>query len=127
MGFFNDKQVEAFETGRYICSECGAVMEFEDKWEDVLICPECGHSIDSDRYGCESDEEYEALYPTEEEVLGYSKGLLQIGSIFETAFTDNFNFCWSHRSCCDYNHVGQGNTQSNEAFRRGRSSERRRT
>lgn len=37
MGFFNDKQVEAFETGRYICSECGAVMEFEDKWEDVLI------------------------------------------------------------------------------------------
>ena len=33
MGFFNDKQVEAFETGRYICSECGAVMEFEDKWE----------------------------------------------------------------------------------------------
>jgi len=53
MGFFNDKQVEAFETGRYICSECGAVMEFEDKWEDVLICPECGHSIDSDRYGCE--------------------------------------------------------------------------
>ena len=47
MGFFNDKQVEAFETDRYICSECGAVMEFEDKWEDVLICPECGHSIDS--------------------------------------------------------------------------------
>lgn len=73
MGFFNDKQVEAFETGRYICSECGAVMEFEDKWEDVLICPECGHSIDSDRYGCESDEEYEALYPTEEEVLGYNE------------------------------------------------------
>lgn len=33
MGFFNDKQVEAFETGRYICSECGAVMKFEDKWE----------------------------------------------------------------------------------------------
>lgn len=57
MGFFNDKQVEAFETDRYICSECGAVMKFEDKWEDVLICPECGHSIDSDRYGCESDEE----------------------------------------------------------------------
>lgn len=55
MGFFNDKQVEAFETDRYICSECGAVMKFEDKWEDVLICPECGHSIDSDRYGCESD------------------------------------------------------------------------
>ena len=50
-----------------------AVMKFEDKWEDVLICPECGHSIDSDRYGCESDEEYEALYPTEEEVLGYNE------------------------------------------------------
>lgn len=32
MGFFNDKQVEAFETDRYICSECGAVMKFEDKW-----------------------------------------------------------------------------------------------
>lgn len=37
MGFFNGKQVEAFETGRYICSECGAVMEFEDKWEDAVI------------------------------------------------------------------------------------------
>ena len=88
MGFFNDKQVEAFETDRYICSECGAVMEFEDKWEDVLICPECGHSIDSDRYGCESDEEYEALDPTEEEVLGYNEDEDESDEIYDEEFDE---------------------------------------
>ena len=88
MGFFNDKQVEAFETGRQICSECGAVMEFEDKWEDVLICPECGHSIDSDRYGCESDEAYEALYPTEEEVLGYNEDEDESDEIYDEEFDE---------------------------------------
>jgi hypothetical protein len=45
-------------------------MEFEDEWEDTLVCPHCGHSIDLDDYGCEGNEEYENLYPTREEVLG---------------------------------------------------------
>lgn len=68
--FFNKKAIEALLTGKYICSQCGAEMEFEDEWEDVLICPCCGNSIDSERYGFESDEEYDALYPTKEEVCG---------------------------------------------------------
>ena len=70
MSFFNDAQIDALRSGEYICKMCGAKMEFEDEWEDILVCPECGHSEDSDRYGM-SDEEYEALYPTEEEVTGY--------------------------------------------------------
>lgn len=44
MSFFNNAQRDALLTGRYICSECGALMEFEDEYE------------------------YEALYPTREEV-----------------------------------------------------------
>lgn len=43
-------------------------MEFEDEWEDTLVCLHCGHSVDLDEYGCE-EEEYENLYPTREEVL----------------------------------------------------------
>lgn len=72
MSFFNDKQKEALLSGNYYCSQCGNLMEFEDEWEDTLVCPnpECGHSVDSDRYGCEDDDEYERLYPTLEEVLG---------------------------------------------------------
>ncbi len=71
MSFFNDAQKDALLTGRYICSECGAKMQFEDEWEDTLVCLECGHSVDLDHYGMENDEEYEALYPTKEEVCGY--------------------------------------------------------
>lgn len=67
MSFFNNAQRDALLTGRYICSECGALMEFEDEYEEVLICPECGHSVDLEHYGFENDEEYEALYPTREE------------------------------------------------------------
>lgn len=70
MSFFNDKQIEAMLSGEYVCSECGKKMEFEDEWEDTLVCPHCGHNVDIDRYGFESDEEYESLYPTREEVLG---------------------------------------------------------
>lgn len=70
MGFFNDKVVAALESGDYICSKCGSKMKFEDKWADVLICPKCGHSIDYERYGFENDEDYDALFPTKEEVLG---------------------------------------------------------
>ena len=53
MSIFNEKQIKAMTSGRYICSECGSVMEFEDEWEDTLVCPHCGHSIDLDEYGCE--------------------------------------------------------------------------
>ena len=50
MSIFNEKQIKAMTSGRYICSECGSVMEFEDEWEDTLVCPHCGHSIDLDEY-----------------------------------------------------------------------------
>lgn len=72
MSFFNEKRLEAMETGRYYCSKCNHLMEFEDEWEDSLICPSCGHSVDIDHYGVEDDEAYEALYPTKEEVEGSS-------------------------------------------------------
>ena len=68
MSFFNDAQKDALLTDRYICSKCGARMQFEDEWEDILVCLECGHSVELERYGMEDDEEYEALYPTREEV-----------------------------------------------------------
>ena len=45
-------------------------MQFEDEWEDILVYLECGHSVELERYGMEDDEEYEALYPTREEVCG---------------------------------------------------------
>ena len=45
MSFFNDAQRDGLLTGRYICSECGGLMEFEDEWEDTLVCPACGHSV----------------------------------------------------------------------------------
>lgn len=46
MSFFNDAQRDALFTGRYICSECGGLMEFEDEYEDILVCPACGHSVE---------------------------------------------------------------------------------
>lgn len=70
MSFFNDAQKDALLTGRYICRECGALMKFEDEYEDVLICSECGYSEDSDRYGFENDEAFDATYPTKDEVCG---------------------------------------------------------
>lgn len=70
MGFFNKKWVVSMLSRHYTCSECGGEMEFEDEWEDTLVCPHCGHSVDIDEYGCEDDDEYENLYPTKEEVLG---------------------------------------------------------
>lgn len=69
MSIITDEQAKAFLTGKYECSNCGAEMAFEDEWKDTLICPECGHEIDYDRYGCESDEEFEEIYPTLDEVL----------------------------------------------------------
>ena len=64
MSFFNDAQRDGLLTGRYICSECGGLMEFEDEWEDTLVCPACGHSVDLEHYGMENDEEYDALCVT---------------------------------------------------------------
>lgn len=70
MSIFNEEQIKAMFSREYICRECGNLMEFEDEWEDTLICPHCGHSVELDRYGCEDEEEYENLYPTREEILG---------------------------------------------------------
>ena len=70
MSFFNDKRIDAMMSGRYICDQCGSVMEWEDEWEDSLICPNCGNSVNPEKYGFSSDEEYEALFPTEKDVLG---------------------------------------------------------
>lgn len=64
MSIFNEKQIEAMRSGKYICSKCGRVMEFEDEWEDTLVCS-CGHNIGLDEYGCEGDEKYENLYSDE--------------------------------------------------------------
>ena len=44
-------------------------MFWEDDSEEVLICPSCGHEETSDHYGF-TDEEYDNLYPTKEEVCG---------------------------------------------------------
>lgn len=70
MSIFNEKQIKAMLNREYICSKCGTKMEFEDEWEDTLVCSRCGHSIELDRYGCEDDEEYEKMYPTKEELSG---------------------------------------------------------
>lgn len=51
----------------YRCPECDAVMIFEDEWEDTLVCENCGYSVDTDHYGI-TDEEYDALFPTEDEL-----------------------------------------------------------
>ena len=68
MGFYNDKLAEALFSHNYICHECGEQMEFEDEWEEVLVCPKCGHSVDLEEYGFEGTDEYEKLYPTKEEL-----------------------------------------------------------
>lgn len=70
MSMFNQKQIDAMFGDDYICSQCGAKMEFEDEWRDNLICPKYGYEVDIDRYGFESEEEYDALFPTKEELLG---------------------------------------------------------
>lgn len=40
----------------YYCYECGAVMEKAD--DEVLVCPQCGHSVDIVDYSTE-EEDYE--------------------------------------------------------------------
>ena len=72
MSFMNEAREEAMLTGKYYCDACGGLMEWEDEWEDILVCPACGNSINSDHYGL-TDEEYDELYPTKEDVLGYDE------------------------------------------------------
>ena len=67
--FFNEKLVEGLTTGKYYCEKCGSLLEFEDEdIRDTLICPSCGSETDLDHYGF-TDEEYNDLYPTYEEVV----------------------------------------------------------
>ena len=66
MSIFNKVQLFGALTSQYICEECGAEMKFGDPMETVLVCPECGYSIDVDDYDDEDDDDY----PTREEVLG---------------------------------------------------------
>jgi transcription initiation factor IIE alpha subunit len=68
MSIFNEKMVKALFTRNYTCPKCGGKMEFEDENEDTLVCPSCGHDMDLDRYGFDSDEEYDAAYPSKEDV-----------------------------------------------------------
>ncbi|MCD7860969.1 MAG: DNA-directed RNA polymerase I [Oscillospiraceae bacterium] len=69
---WSDALREALDTGIYVCSQCGSRMYFTDEHEDVLMCSneKCLHNIPFERYGAESDEEYYALFPTEEEICG---------------------------------------------------------
>ncbi len=67
MEFFNEKVRKALDTGIYICPECSAQMQMIEGG-DTLWCPKCNFTQDYDKYGF-TDEEYEALYPTLEEVL----------------------------------------------------------
>ena len=39
MSIFNEEQIKAMFSREYICHECGHLMEFEDEWEDTLVCP----------------------------------------------------------------------------------------
>lgn len=47
------------EEETYYCYECGAVMVKAD--EEVLVCPECQHSVNIEDYATE-EEDYEQLY-----------------------------------------------------------------
>lgn len=68
MGLLSEKMLEGMRTGKYPCEKCGNLMIWETDREDILVCPKCGYSVDSDHYGF-TDEEYEALYPTLEELI----------------------------------------------------------
>lgn len=69
MSLFNEKHIKAMLTGEYFCPNCNGLMEFEDEWKETLVCPRCGYDLDVDKYGFDSDEEYEAMFPTLEEIL----------------------------------------------------------
>lgn len=54
---------------KYICPECGNKLVFEDSSEDFLVCENCGYDVATERYGL-TDEEYEAMYPTYDDLYG---------------------------------------------------------
>lgn len=56
MSYFNPRQIEAFETGKYWCDNCGAQMVFEDDMEDTLVCLKCGSSVRVEDYGFTEEE-----------------------------------------------------------------------
>lgn len=68
MSFMNEKKLAALNSGIFPCERCGEPMEWETEREDILVCPHCGYSVDWDQYGF-TDEEYEDLYPTYEELM----------------------------------------------------------
>ena len=65
MEFINDPRLNR----KYFCPQCGSDMQWENEWEDSLVCIACGYSMDPEVYGL-SEEEYQDLYPTKEQVLG---------------------------------------------------------
>ena len=66
MGIFSSMLKAALFSHEYICDECGERMEFEDENESILVCPNCGNSMELEHYGL-TDEEYNDLYPSEDE------------------------------------------------------------
>ena len=63
MSLFDFRKLFAAATGEHLCAKCGALMEYEDDSEDVLVCPKCGHSVFTSKFA-EDDEEdsYESVY-----------------------------------------------------------------
>lgn len=68
MSIINDRLAAALFGGGYYCRECNGRMQFEDDSQDYLVCTECGYIIPYERYGIEEDDEYEAAYPTYEDL-----------------------------------------------------------
>lgn len=69
MGIFSELRWQAFATGKFVCPKCGSEMVFRDRWETELFCPDCGYEVDSERYGFESEAEYDEAYPILEDVV----------------------------------------------------------
>ena len=49
-------------------------MKFTDEFENDLYCPKCGFNISLDQYGFEEYRDYEALYPTVDEIRQFYEG-----------------------------------------------------
>lgn len=56
MSSFNRQQIDGFLYGIYVCSVCGGLMRFTDKFEDELYCEKCGHLCRIEDYGQEKSE-----------------------------------------------------------------------
>ena len=55
----------------FTCPECGGEMEFEDQYEDVLICKSCRYDMPYEKYGYHDEEVWDAInnFPTYEELM----------------------------------------------------------